>query len=55
MGIQYDKLNAAYAMPRTLQEEFLKSNLTKEELDAQEFVIKNDIRELLGFPPIPSP
>ncbi len=51
MGIQYDKLNAAYAMLRTLKEEFLKGTITKEELDAQEVVIKNDIREILGFPP----
>ena len=52
MAIQYDKLNAAYAMLRTIREEFLKGNLTPQELAAQELVIKNDIREILGFPPI---
>ena len=52
MGIEYDKLNAAYAMLRTLKEEFLKGVITKEELDAQEKVIKNDIREILGFEPV---
>lgn len=55
MGIQYDKLNEAYAMLRTLREEYLKATITKDELDEQEFVIKNDIREILGFPPIPPP
>lgn len=52
MAIAYDTLNQAYAMLRTLKEEFLKGTITKEELDAQEFVIKNDIRQILGFPPI---
>lgn len=51
MAIQYDKLNEAYAMLRTLREEFLKGTLTKQELDAQEVVIKNDIRQILGFSP----
>lgn len=55
MAIDYDKLNAAYGMLRTLREEFLKGNITKDELDAQEVVIKNDIREILGFPPITPP
>lgn len=52
MAIQYDKLNAAYAMMRTLKEEFLKDTITKAELDAQLAKIKSDIRELLGFPPV---
>ena len=52
MPIQYDKLNSAYAALRTLREEFLQGTITKEELDAQEKVIRNDIREILGFPPV---
>ena len=55
MSIEYDKLNAAYAMLRTLREEFLRDTITKEELDAQEAKVKNDIRELLGFLPLPPP
>ena len=55
MPIQYDRLNSAYAALRTLREEFLKGTITKEELDAQEVVIKKDIREILGFPPITPP
>ena len=52
MPIEYDRLNAAYAMLRTMREEFLKGNITKAELDAIEAKIKADIRELLGFPPV---
>jgi len=52
MDIDYDKLNTAYAMMRTLREEFLKELITKVELDAQLFVIKNDIRKILGFEPV---
>jgi len=52
MAIQYDKLNEAYAMLRTLREEFLRGTITKEELDAQEVIIRNDIRQILGFPPV---
>ena len=55
MAIDYDKLNQAYGMLRTLKEEFLKGTITKDELDAQEVVIKNNIREILGFPPITPP
>ena len=56
MGIQYDNLNAAYAALRTLREEFLKGTITNAELKAQEFVIKNDIRVILGLEPIsPTP
>lgn len=51
MAIDYDKLNAAYGMLRTLREEFLKGNITKAELDAQEAKIKDDIRGILGFSP----
>lgn len=52
MVIDYDRLNQAYAMRRTLREEFLRDDITKEELDAQELKIKQDIREILGFPPV---
>lgn len=52
MAIDYEKLNAAYAMMRTLKEEFLKDTITREELDAQLAKIKDDIREILGFLPI---
>lgn len=52
MPIDYDKLNSAYGMLRTLREEFLKGTITKVELDAQELKIKDDIRHILGFEPI---
>jgi len=52
MGIEYDKLNAAYAAIKSLREEFLKGTITKDELDAQEVKIRNDIREILGFTPV---
>ena len=55
MAIQYDNLNAAYSMLRTLREEFLKGTITKDELDAQEFIIKNDIRKILGLREITPP
>lgn len=55
MPIEYDKLNAAYAMLKTIREEFLKGTITKPELDAQEVKIKADIRVLLGFPPVTPP
>lgn len=51
MVIEYDRLNQAYAMTRTLREEFLKGNITREELDAQLVEIKADIRQILDFPP----
>lgn len=53
MAIAYDNLNAAYAMMRTLREEFLNGTITKEELDAQIAKVKNDIRVIMGFAPIP--
>jgi len=52
MAIQYDKLNEAYSALRTLREEFIKGTITSEELSYQEAVIRNDIREILGFPPV---
>lgn len=52
MAIDYQKLNDAYGILRTLREEYLKETITKEELDAQVVKIKNDIREILGYPPI---
>ena len=55
MAIQYDNLNAAYAMLRTLREEFIKDTITKAELDAQEFIIRNDIRKILGLLEITPP
>ena len=55
MAIQYDKLNSAKAMLRTLRQEFLEGGLTVEELREQEAKIKADIRELLSLPPITPP
>lgn len=55
MSIDYDNLNSAKRTLRTLREEYLNATITKEELDAQELVIKNDIRKLLGLPEITPP
>lgn len=52
MAIDYDKLNAAYAMLRSLKQACVDGYITQAELEAQRTVIKNDIREILGFPPI---
>jgi len=52
MAIQYDKLNDAYAMLRTIREEFLNGTITNAELKEQEKKIQADIREILGLPPI---
>lgn len=54
MAIDYDKLNAAYAMLRTLRQEFLDGRITALELKAQEDKIKLDIRAILGMP-LPTP
>lgn len=54
MAIDYDELNSAYGTMRTLREEFLKGNITKEELDAALTKIKADIRQILGFLATPS-
>jgi len=51
MAIDYDKLNQAYAIMRTLKEEFLRDTITKTELDAQLDKVKADIRVILGFSP----
>lgn len=53
MAIDYDRLNSAYAMTRTLREEFLKGNITREELDAQLVKIRADIRQILDLPTEP--
>jgi hypothetical protein len=52
MAIEYDRLNQAIATKRTLREEFLNGRINKEELDAAEVKINNDIREILGFAPV---
>jgi len=53
MAIQYDKLTEALNALNTMRAEFTKGNLSVEELQQAEFVIKNEIREILGMPPIP--
>lgn len=52
MDIQYDKLTQAYSQLRALRQAFLDGLITNAELKDQEKVIKDNIREILGFPPI---
>lgn len=53
MAIQYDKLNEALAALRTFREQYLAGAISLAELEAAEAVIKEDIREILGYPPSP--
>lgn len=49
MTIQYDKLNQAKQLLRTLRQEFIDGIITKDELDAQELKVRADIRAILGL------
>ena len=55
MAIQYDRLNEAKTMLKTLRQEFLDEIITAEELAEQTTVIQADIRSILGLPPITPP